>query len=243
MNAPVPSKSLLSVLHDARDFVGKSRCSQGHSVNEVLDRARAGTCIYCAHQAKLHAELMSEVSKLRYSSHEPEVTPFAWTKVIDSAYDMHPRDTFVAGPHKPRHSEGWTPLFKQPAQPPSEGRWYAADDIDRLVRELDVLLNGESGAAKQAKLCDIVGQVSQLRRDVAEKVIESLPPPVEVCAAPSTDLRDYGYAPGNYTSHCLSCDQRIEFVDKRCRCCKACAQRKMDKAFAVATPTKCGDAT
>lgn len=29
----------------------------------------------------------------------------------------------------------------------------------RLVRELDVLLNGEAGAAKQASLCDIVGQL------------------------------------------------------------------------------------
>lgn len=58
------------------------------------------------------------------------------------------------------------------------------------------------------------------------------------CAAPSTDLVDYGYAPGNYTSHCLSCDQYIDFVDKRCRCCRSCAQKKMDKAFAVATPTK-----
>lgn len=33
----------------------------------------------------------------------------------------------------------------------------------RLVRELDVLLNGESGAAKQASLCDIVSQVESER--------------------------------------------------------------------------------
>lgn len=32
-------------------------------------------------------------------------------------------------------------------------------DHRRLVRELDVLLNGEHGAAKQASLCDIVGQL------------------------------------------------------------------------------------
>lgn len=32
-------------------------------------------------------------------------------------------------------------------------------DHRRLVRELDVLLNGEDGAAKQASLCDIVLQV------------------------------------------------------------------------------------
>lgn len=34
-------------------------------------------------------------------------------------------------------------------------------DHDRLVRELDVLLNGEAGAAKQASLCDIVAQVAK----------------------------------------------------------------------------------
>ncbi|MBV4524339.1 hypothetical protein KVG88_30155 [Pseudomonas sp. SWRI74] len=32
-------------------------------------------------------------------------------------------------------------------------------DRDRLVRELDVLLNGDAGAAEQASLCDIVAQV------------------------------------------------------------------------------------
>ncbi|HEV8364578.1 MAG TPA: hypothetical protein VGQ52_13770 [Gemmatimonadaceae bacterium] len=37
--------------------------------------------------------------------------------------------------------------------------WYRAEDIDSLVQELDVLLNGEAGAARQARLCDIVSQV------------------------------------------------------------------------------------
>ena len=32
-------------------------------------------------------------------------------------------------------------------------------DHDRLVRELDVLLNGEEGAAQQASLCDLVSQL------------------------------------------------------------------------------------
>jgi hypothetical protein len=32
-------------------------------------------------------------------------------------------------------------------------------DHRNLVRELDVLLNGEAGAARQASLCDIVAQV------------------------------------------------------------------------------------
>ncbi|QBQ72153.1 hypothetical protein HWC14_gp04 [Serratia phage Parlo] len=43
-----------------------------------------------------------------------------------------------------------------------DGYETAADDKRRLVRELDVLLNGD-GAAKQASLCDLVAQV---RREV-----------------------------------------------------------------------------
>ncbi len=34
-------------------------------------------------------------------------------------------------------------------------------DHRRLVRELDVALNGEHGAAKQASLCDLIAQVKQ----------------------------------------------------------------------------------
>lgn len=39
----------------------------------------------------------------------------------------------------------------------------SARDHDTLVRELDVLLNGEAGAAKQAMLCDIVAQMRGMR--------------------------------------------------------------------------------
>jgi len=38
-------------------------------------------------------------------------------------------------------------------------------DHRRLVRELDVLLCGEEGAAKQASLCDIVSMVARWRRE------------------------------------------------------------------------------
>ena len=57
--------------------------------------------------------------------------------------------------------------YNQPPEPDmdtcpecsGEQRWYVASDIDRLVRELDSLLNGDS-AARQATLSDIVAQVS-----------------------------------------------------------------------------------
>lgn len=40
----------------------------------------------------------------------------------------------------------------------------AHEDHKRLVRRLDVALNGEAGAAPQASLCDVVSQVESFRR-------------------------------------------------------------------------------
>jgi hypothetical protein len=37
------------------------------------------------------------------------------------------------------------------------------EDHKRLVRELDVLINGEAGAARQASLCDLVAQVRAMQ--------------------------------------------------------------------------------
>jgi hypothetical protein len=39
------------------------------------------------------------------------------------------------------------------------------DDVRRLTRELDVLINGEKGAAIQPSLCDIVSQVAAIKRE------------------------------------------------------------------------------
>jgi hypothetical protein len=59
-----------SLLIDARQFVGKSRCSVGHSVSEVLDRAKPGDrhCLYCEQQAALHERLVQAIADL---THEP----------------------------------------------------------------------------------------------------------------------------------------------------------------------------
>ena len=48
----------------------------------------------------------------------------------------------------------------------TSGNWVSADDVNRLVRELDVALNGKAGAAAQASLCDVVAQV---RLDAAKR--------------------------------------------------------------------------
>ena len=50
---------------------------------------------------------------------------------------------------------------------PEHGNWVNSDDVKRLVRRLDVAINGENGAAPQASLCDIVAQVEKAFRDAA----------------------------------------------------------------------------
>jgi hypothetical protein len=60
------------LLRRARDFVGKSRCSTGHSVSEVFDRANPkyyGHCIYCQRQMELYNDLVSEIGR---AADEPE---------------------------------------------------------------------------------------------------------------------------------------------------------------------------
>ncbi|MDX4955914.1 hypothetical protein [Delftia acidovorans] len=63
---------------------------------------------------------------------------------------------------------------------PVAGNWVAASDVDRLVRELDVALHGESDAAPQASLCDIVG----LAKAAADKLGR---PVLAAPAAPAVD--------------------------------------------------------
>ena len=41
------------------------------------------------------------------------------------------------------------------------GNWIAAEDVDRLARELDVAMNGEEGAALAPQLCDVISQATQ----------------------------------------------------------------------------------
>ncbi|WP_236209899.1 hypothetical protein, partial [Pseudomonas tohonis] len=56
---------------------------------------------------------------------------------------------------------------------------YAYDssmyEVKRLVRELDVLLNGEEGAAEQASLCDLVGQVASVVRAKGSPLLSAPP--------------------------------------------------------------------
>jgi hypothetical protein len=142
-NVTPTSKDLLSLLNDAQAFVGKSRCSLGHSVSAVLDNAKAGLCNYCKHQFELYERLGKAFQQLPASAHEPgEVTcpscgrarfcdpkecglwwsaslpvPFAWYK-----RSITGGLCWWQGEESPPKGE-WKPLYEHPAsaQPPPVG--------------------------------------------------------------------------------------------------------------------------
>jgi len=63
-------------------------------------------------------------------------------------------------------------LFTRPA--PSDGSWYKASDIDVMVRDLDIALNGEN-AAHQAMLCDLMPSlIARLSAPVEAQIVEPL---------------------------------------------------------------------
>lgn len=79
------------------------------------------------------------------------------------------------------------------AQPlPSQGNWISAENVNQLVRELDVALNGEEGAAIQASLCDIVAQVKsghwKLVRQPSMQAMEEVEPAMQKFRAASRAL-------------------------------------------------------
>ena len=66
--------------------------------------------------------------------------------------------------------------------------------MQELVRQLDVLWNGEDGAARQASLCDIVSQIEvefpKLRSKVIDEIKKGLDLDVVII---SDDLGNNGY--------------------------------------------------
>jgi len=70
------------------------------------------------------------------------------------------------------------------------GAWLRADDVNRLVREIDVALNG-ADAAPQASLCDIAGQVCKVSREGGPILQRLAASPKPAGAAPLPD-RDIG---------------------------------------------------
>lgn len=77
--------------------------------------------------------------------------------VVDKLIDLHKQATTE------RSHYYVASVAKEAIQQISNYRAVLADH-NRLVRELDVLLNGVDGAAPQASLCDIVAQLADWRR-------------------------------------------------------------------------------
>ena len=74
------------------------------------------------------------------------------------------------------------------------GNWVRSDDVDRLVRELDEAWNGKEGMARQASLCDIVGQIiGDLRSDRKREHIKALRKDADPAYGWDTALENHGW--------------------------------------------------
>lgn len=69
----------------------------------------------------------------------------------------------------------WSAWQARAALAQQAGDWINADDVQRLTRELDVLLNGEEGAAAQASLCDLVAQVRVAKQAAPQAEPKGMP--------------------------------------------------------------------
>ena len=58
-----------ALLREAADFVGKSKCSVGHPLQDIRNNAKARRCIYCEHQVDLWDRLSAAIQQ---PAHEPE---------------------------------------------------------------------------------------------------------------------------------------------------------------------------
>jgi hypothetical protein len=98
-------------------------------------------------------------------------------------------------------------------------------DHRRLVRELDVLLNGEHGAATQASLCDIVGQLKSKKRQRASKTGD------DPFNCPKCGAHDYGlFASAMVGSpHCTRAENdRLRAALKRIKALENCSEAAID---------------
>lgn len=109
----------------------------------------------------------------------------------------------------------------QPAPSESDGLTIAdyeecLADHRRLVRELDVGLNGEEGAAEQASLCDIVGQVKD-RRWRLVRAIDSHQTQVKAHAAAVAEakgLREALVKVSNWRKLCHDYDEDMGYIPR-----------------------------
>lgn len=117
--------------------------------------------------------------------------PRAWPNVgVDGTYQVN--DAY----HNNKLNMMWCAWQARANHEPETGHWYSGEDIDALARELDVWLNGKEGAARQAKLCDIVAQIKcfilpqPLARKFAVFKLDGYPITTGIHLSPDFDSRD-----------------------------------------------------
>lgn len=73
-------------------------------------------------------------------------------------------------------------------------------------------------------------RVTKVPDDVSDDYEVELVTPAPLPEKQPKTLHDFGYAPGNYTGRCCHCKQPMEWVDKRCSCCKSCAEKLLSES-------------
>jgi len=152
----------LAACLDLKDTIASE---EAQSMEPVMYGIQFGTGAFAsyAYPSKEDAE------KLSSWSHQPNKVVPLFTHPVpakkEKAQSAEPvfywngfRKTDVREGSSPSFSEEentWhdIPLFTHSA--PNDGNWYKASDIDAMVRDIDIALNGED-AAPQALLCDLL---------------------------------------------------------------------------------------
>lgn len=127
---------------------------QGGAATEWNDEAPEQSVLDQEREGLFHIELA-------YGRPQPDEVDITHV-VLDDSYLERLVSTAKSLGKKFTVSSGRLELMPAPVALTNESSIQA--DHDRLVRELDVLLNGEAGAAEQASLCDIVAQVRWARK-------------------------------------------------------------------------------
>jgi len=107
---------------------------------------------------------MSMTDKATIDSQLKNKIILVWNEIIVAAQTTNGEDNKL-----PQAYEKFKSLLLEVVREVHEDYKEAQDDHNRLVRELDVLMNGD-GAAKQASLCDIVAQFPKWKLEQLEKV-------------------------------------------------------------------------
>ena len=113
--------------------------------------------------------------------HNDRKTDIIHTEVKELAHRVFVKNGFHSNIDRAPvdYSENYTiPLYAHPIPAQQSPNVSDYEDVleghRKLVRELDVLLNGD-GAAKQASLCDVVGQIAQIVREKGSPLLQQSP--------------------------------------------------------------------